>query len=82
LAITSRTWRGWACRWSHQDEKHPRSHRVTGQVFLGKLMLALAALAVDHRDLVGVGLGPHPTGELAGHPHQMGVVQQLIGVVM
>jgi hypothetical protein len=34
------------------------------------------------RDLVGVSPTPYATGKSAGHPHQMRVVQQLIGVLM
>ena len=66
----------------HQDEEHPRSHRVAGQVLLGELMLTLTTLAVDDRDLVGSGPGPHPTSEPTGHPHQMRIVQLLITTLM
>ena len=58
------------------------SHSVRGQVLLGELMLALTTLAVDDRDLVGIGPSPHPTSEPAGHPHQMRVVQLLITTAM
>jgi hypothetical protein len=38
-------------------------------------MLTLTTLTIDHRDLVGMSPGPHPTREPTGHPHQMRVVQ-------
>jgi len=70
------------CAPGHQDEEHSRAHLVLGEVVLGELMLALAPLAVDHRDAPGPGPGPHPAGEPPGHPHQVGVVQQLITVTV
>jgi len=65
-----------------QDQEHPRSHRVGGQVGLGDAVLALPAAAVDDRDAVGLGEPAHPAAEPARHPHQMGVVQLLLGVVV
>jgi hypothetical protein len=66
----------------HQDEKHPWSHGVRGQVLLSELVFALATLAVDDRDPVSRGRRTQPAGEPPGHPHQMRVVQLLIGVTM
>jgi len=37
-----------------QDQEHPRSHGVGGQVLLSDAVLALPAGAVDDQDLVGV----------------------------
>jgi hypothetical protein len=45
-------------------------------------MLTLTTPTVDDRDLVGIGPGPHPTGEPTGHPHQMRVVQFLVATLM
>ncbi len=66
----------------HHDQEHPRTHRVGREVLLGDLVLALAALAVDDRDPVRPGRGPHPAGEPPGHPHQMRVVQQVLAPVV
>ena len=66
----------------HQNKEHPRPHRVAGQVLLGQLMLTLTTPTVDHRDPMGIGPGPYSTGEPAGHPHQMRVVQLLITTPM
>jgi hypothetical protein len=64
-----------------QDQEHSRAHRVRGQVLLGDPVLALPALA-DDRHLVGRSPRLHPAGEPAGHPHQVRVVQLLIGAAV
>jgi hypothetical protein len=66
----------------HQHQKHPGVDRVSGQVFRGDAVLALAGLAEDHRDRVGRAPGLDPAGEPPGHPHQMGVVQLLVAAVV
>jgi hypothetical protein len=45
-------------------------------------MLTLTTPTRNHRDLVGIGPGPHPTSEPTGHPHQIRVVQLLITTLM
>ena len=65
----------------HQDQEHPAIHPVGGQVLLGDLVLALPALAVDHRDAVRGGRRADPAGEPPGHPHQVRVVQLRIVTV-
>src|ERR1700740_1122827 len=42
-------------------------------------MLALAYGTVDHRNGVCFGIAANTTAEPAGHPHQIGVLQRLIG---
>ena len=66
----------------HQDEEHAPRHRVGGQVLLGDAVLPVAAAAVDDRDVVGLGERADPAGEPARHPHQVGVVQLLLGVAV
>ena len=66
-----------------QDQEHPRpGRRVRGQVLLGDQVLALPGLAVDHRDAVGLAPRLDPAGEPARHPHQVRVVQLLVGAVV
>ena len=65
-----------------QDQEHPRAHLVAGQVLLGDQVLTLPGLAVDHRDPGGVRPRLHPPGEPARHPHQVRVVQLLIGAIV
>ena len=65
-----------------QDQEHPRADRMRPEVLLGDQVLAFPAGAVDHRDAAGRGKGPHPPGEPARQPHQMGVVQFVVGIVV
>ena len=67
---------------AHEDHEHPRAHGVFGEVFLGDLVLALPALAVDDRDPVCSGPGPHPAGEPARQPHQVRVIQLRIRIAV
>jgi hypothetical protein len=55
-----------------QDQEHSRpDHGVGGQVLLDDAVLTFAALAVDDRNAVGIGPGPHPAGEPARQAHQV-----------
>jgi hypothetical protein len=68
-------------RSSHQDQEHPRSHRVRGQIVLGDPVLALIGLADDHRHPVHAGPSPHPAGEPASQPDQVrGVGAHRVGL--
>lgn len=67
---------------AHQDEEHPRAHRVLSEVVLSDLMFTLAPLALDHWDSPRSRPRPHPAGEPPSHPHQMSVVQQLITIAV
>ena len=49
----------WGSRAAHQDQEQAAADRVAGQVLLGQLMLALPAPAVDERDRMRLGEGPH-----------------------
>ena len=61
-----------ACHQNQEDAPHAR---VLAQVLLGKLMLALSGLAVDHRNPVRVRERTDATAEASRQPHQVGGVQ-------
>lgn len=64
-----------------EDQEHAHAAgRVLGQVVLGDLMLALAGLAIDHRDPVRLGGRTDTDREPAREAHQVRVVQSLITV--
>src|SRR6516162_7694150 len=52
---------------------------VFGQIFFGQVVLALACGTVDHRNTVRFGATANATTEAAGHPHQVGVLQRVVG---
>ena len=60
----------------------PMLDLVGGQVLLGDAVLALAGLAEDHRHPVGRAPRLDPPREPPGQPHQMGVVQLGVAVVV
>src|SRR5262249_9019812 len=55
----------------HQNEEHPRAHRVLREVLLSDLMLTLTPLTLDHRDSPRSCPGPHPAGR-PPRPHASG----------
>ena len=61
-----------------QNQKQPAGDLGLGQVFLGKVVLALSDRTVDDRNAVGFGIAAHATAETACHAHQVGVVQRVI----
>ena len=65
----------------HQEDPRPR-RRAGRQVLRGDQVLAVAGLAPDHRDVIGLAPRLHPAGEPASHPHQVRVVQLLVAAVM
>ena len=80
-------------RLGHQDKKQPGFAVVSGEMFLGYLVLALAGRTILYRNAVGLGPGPQPTAESSSHgtryarsacvphAHQMIVIQILIGTI-
>jgi hypothetical protein len=54
---------------------------MAGQVLLGNVMLALTPTTIYDGNLVSFGEATDSTAEPTGHPHQMGVVQLLVGAV-
>ena len=60
----------------------PVSTSWRGQILLGDAMLALAGLAKDHRHVGRRTPGLDPPGEPPGQPHQVGVVQLGVAVVV
>ncbi len=65
-----------------QDQEHAGAHPVRRQVLLGDAVLALVVLAVKDRDAIRGGPRSDPPGEAASHPHQVGVVEVLVVVVV
>jgi hypothetical protein len=62
-----------------QDEKEALKRRVLGQILLRHLVLARARDAVDHRDVVCVGVGVQPPAETSRQALQMLLVQRRVG---
>ena len=60
----------------------PIADLMGGQVLLGDAVLALAGLAEDHRHAVRRAPRLDPPREPARHPHQVGVVQLGVAVVV
>jgi hypothetical protein len=69
-------------RLRHQDHEHARAHGVGGQVLPGDQVLTLPGLAVDDRDAVRASPRPDPAGEPPGHPHQVRVIQIIVGAAV
>jgi hypothetical protein len=69
-------------RLGHQHQKHPDADLMTGQVRLGDAVLALPGLTEDHRHPVRGAPRLDPPREPARHPHQVGVVQLGVAVVV
>jgi len=63
---------------SDQDQKQALRDLRLGQIFFGKIVLALPCRTVDQRNAVGFGVTANATAEAAGQPHQVGVFQRLI----
>src|SRR5438132_5794883 len=61
--------------------KSPRFDRVTGEIVLGDVMLALAAAAVDERDVVCLGEAAYAATEASGQTHEVRVVEVLVGTI-
>jgi hypothetical protein len=64
---------------TNQDQKQPLANRRLGQIFFGQIVFALSCGTVDHRNAVGLGVAANAPTEAAGHPHQVGVLQRLVG---
>src|SRR5215831_3753632 len=58
---------------SDQDQKQALPDLRLGQIFFGKVVLALPCRTVDHGNIVGFGIAANATAEPAGHPHEVGV---------
>ena len=61
-----------------QNQKQALGHRRLGEIFFGKLMLALPCRTVDHGDAVCLGITANATAEPAGQPHKVGVFERLV----
>ena len=61
------------------DHKESPSYRRGFQMLFGNVVLPLAHRAIDDGYAVGLGVGAHAATEPAGHPHQMRVIQPVIG---
>src|SRR5437867_6420885 len=62
-----------------QDQKHAAGDFCLGQLLFSDLMLAFPHRAIDDRNLVRLSPTADATTEATRHPHQMGVVEGLIG---
>jgi hypothetical protein len=65
-----------------EDHEHSTSDVVAGQVLLGDQMLALAALAVDEWDGLGLGECPHSASKPSRQAQQMGVIEIIVTATM
>ena len=61
--------------------EEPVSGLVAGQVVIRDLVLGVADLAVHDRNALGLASCPHASGEAAGHPHQVSIVELVIAAV-
>ena len=61
-----------------QNQKQALGDRRLGEIFFGKLMLALPCRTVDHGDAVCLGITANATAEPAGQPHKVGVFERLV----
>jgi putative transposase len=64
---------------TNQDQEQALGDGRLGQIFLGQIVLALPCGTVDHRNAVGRGVAADAPAEAAGHPHQVGILQRLVG---
>src|SRR6266404_2537970 len=61
-----------------QDQKQALVDRRLGEIFFGKVVLALSCRTVDHGNVVRFRITANATAEPPGHPHQVGVFERLI----
>src|SRR6201987_50660 len=61
-----------------QDQKQTLGGCRLGEIFLGKVMLALPCRTVDHGNAVRLCVTANTTPEPPGQPHQIGVVQRVV----
>jgi len=61
-----------------QYQKQPVCDVRLGQIFFGKVVLALSCRTVDHRDAVRSGVTAHSATKPAGQPHEVGVLERLV----
>ena len=61
-----------------QDQKQALGDRRLGQIFFGKVVLALSCRTVDHGNVVRFRITAKATAEPAGQPHQVGVFESLV----
>ena len=64
---------------THEDEKQPLGDLGLGQIFLGDVVLTFPHGAVDDRNIVRFRIAAKAATEATRHPHQMSVVQGVIG---
>ena len=64
---------------THEDEKQPLGDLGLGQIFLGDVVLTFPHGAVDDRNIVRFRITAKAATEATRHPHQMSVVQGVIG---
>ena len=65
-------------RAGNEDQEHPDKVGLGRPVLLGDLMFAVASLAVDQGDSLGLGRGAAPTAEPTRHPAQARLGQILV----
>jgi len=65
--------------WLALNEKQSLGHLRLAQVLFGYIVFSIAHGALDHWNVAGLRKGAHPTTESACHPHQVGIVQTLVG---
>jgi hypothetical protein len=58
---------------SDKNQEKSSFNGVSGEVFLGNVMLALTTATIDDRDPVSFGEAAYSTTEAASHTHQMRV---------
>jgi hypothetical protein len=64
---------------TYQDEKQTLGDAGLSQIFFGDVVFPLPHAAVDERNIMRLGIGAKAATEATRHPHQMGVVQGVIG---
>ena len=64
---------------AHQDEEQSPLHDGCFPVLFGNIVLPFSGAAVDHGNLVGLGIGANATAEAASQAHQVVVVEGLVG---
>ena len=62
-----------------QDEKQSLSDAGLGQIFLCEVVFPFPRAAVDDRNSMRLGVGAKAPTEATRHPHQMRVVQRVVG---
>jgi len=62
-----------------QDPKEALGDPRLGEIFFGKVVLALSDRTVNHGNVVGFGITANTTAEPASHPHSVSVFERLVG---